>query len=511
MSPNPLSTPVPPALGRRTFLRGTALGVGALAVAVTAGCAPQRGQGHGAMHGPGEGSGGRTPAPVGDFTAPLRVPPLAESTTRGRQRVFDLTLQAGRSQIVPQGETETWGVNGPLLGPTLRVQRGEEIRINVQNTLDESSTLHWHGMRLPAAADGGPHQMIEPGETWSPSWTVDQQAATLWYHPHPHGQTERHVHRGLGGFFLIDDEDSAALGLPSEYGVDDVPLIVQDRTFDDSGAFVETRRRMVGMLGETILVNGTAAPRFDATATLTRFRILNGSAARSYHLGLADGRAFHMIASDGGLLSAPLELDRIMLTPGERAEIVVRLEPGEEVLLRSFPQDLGVHGRMSERAGAADEFDIMLLAAAPTLRSRGAVPAALAAVTAIDPASATATRRFELGNNRINGLRMDMDRIDATVAPETVEVWEVHNTHMQPHNFHIHDVQFLVLDLDGAAPPPELAGWKDTIYTPPGVKIRLAMRFGANADPEVPYMFHCHLLWHEDLGMMGQFLVAHDG
>ncbi|WP_082738572.1 multicopper oxidase family protein [Microbacterium sp. CCH5-D1] len=480
---------------RRTFLRGSALALGAFTVVTTTGCIPSSSRGAISTFG------------KIDFVNQLNIPPLAASTVRDNQRVFDLTVQSGRSSIVSQGDTDTWGVNGPLLGPTLRAKRGEQVRMHVSNQLDEATTLHWHGMRVPASADGGPHQMIEPGAVWSPSWTIDQPAATLWYHPHPHGQTERHVHRGIGGFFLLDDDNESQLPLPREYGVDDLPLIVQDRTFDEHGALVETERRDNGMLGDTLLVNGTFAPWFEVTAELTRLRLLNASAARSYYFGFSDGRLFSMIASDGGLLEAPIDLERIMLTPGERAEILVRMQPGEEVVLRSFPQDLGITQRLADRTGAADELDVLLLSAGNELRQAQLLPAIFGSLGTMTPADAAQTRTFELGDNRINGQRMDMERIDAEVAAETIEVWEVQNIHTKPHNFHIHDVQFLVLDIDGDAPPSELTGWKDTIYAPPGVLLRLIMRFGQNPDPEIPYMYHCHLLWHEDAGMMGQFVV----
>jgi FtsP/CotA-like multicopper oxidase with cupredoxin domain len=163
------------------------------------------------------------------YTNRLRIPPLAQPRiAAGGVREFALALQAGgRSEFLPGKTTPTWGVNGPYLGPTVRTTRGDRVRMLVTNQVGESTSLHWHGMRLPARMDGGPHQPIAPGATWSPEWTVDQPAATLWYHPHPHGTTARHVYRGLAGLFLIDDPRGTAL--PSRYGIDDLPLIIQDR------------------------------------------------------------------------------------------------------------------------------------------------------------------------------------------------------------------------------------------------------------------------------------------
>lgn len=443
-----------------------------------------------------------------EFGTPLPIPPLADSALSGGARVFELVAQQGRSRIVAQGETETWGLNGPMLGPTLRARRGETVRIDVRNDLPEPTTLHWHGMRLPAAADGGPHQEIASGGTWSPSWTIDQPAATLWYHPHPHGATERHVYRGLGGLFLVDDDHEETLDLPREYGVDDVPVIVQDKSFGDDGALVETERSDMGMLGDTILVNGAAGPVFDVSTERIRLRLLNASTARSYSFGLSDGRAFEMIASDGGLLERPVSLTRVLLTPGERAEIVVTMDAGRSLTLRSYPHDLGVGERSARDYGAQDELDVLLLRAAPALRASASVPSALAGLPSLDLTESVGTRAFSLGDNRINARQMDMDRIDAVVVADSVELWIVVNAHSKPHNFHVHDMQFRVSGIDGEPPPPELSGWKDTVYIRPGSTVRLIMRFGKHADAHTPYMFHCHLLWHEDQGMMGQFVVV---
>ena len=446
-----------------------------------------------------------------DFRNQLHIPPLADTVTENGTTVFDLRIQAGQSNIVPDGDTDTWGVNGPILGPTLRARRGEKVRIDVVNGIDEATTLHWHGMHLPPVADGGPHQMIEPEGTWSPSWTINQPAATLWYHPHPHGATERHVYRGLGGFFILDDDEESNLNLPREYGVDDIPLIVQDKTFDGQGGLVETSRRDNGMLGDTILVNGTVAPILDIAARRTRLRLLNASTARSYAFGFSDDRVFAMIASDGGLLGAPATMDRIQLTPGERAEIIVDMSPGETATLRSFPQNLGLSSSRSDSTGANDTLDILKLQAGDRLERSPAIPARLATIDTLKESEAAQQRGFELSNDRINNESMDMDRIDEVVTIDSTEVWEVWNGHRQPHNFHVHDVQFQILDIDGSEPPPELSGWKDTVYLTPGSRLKLIMRFTDHADPDVPFMYHCHLLWHEDKGMMGQFVVVEPG
>lgn len=160
----------------------------------------------------------------------LAIPDLLEPRLDDQGRkVFDLAFTSGEVEFLEGQLTETWGLNGPYLSPTLRASRGDEVVINVTNGVDESTSLHWHGMHLPAAMDGGPHQMIEPGDTWSPTWTIDQPAASLWFHPHPHGATAEHVYRGAAGLFLLDDTESEELELPNTYGIDDIPLIIQTK------------------------------------------------------------------------------------------------------------------------------------------------------------------------------------------------------------------------------------------------------------------------------------------
>jgi FtsP/CotA-like multicopper oxidase with cupredoxin domain len=439
-----------------------------------------------------------------DFTQELAIPPLAESHLHKGRRVFELTAQEGVSELLPGEPVDTWGFNGAYLGPTLRASRGEEVTVKVTNELDETTTVHWHGMHLPPEADGGPHQPVRPDETWQPAWRVDQPAATLWYHPHPHGETEDHVARGLAGMFIVEDPDSrVAEALPHEYGVDDVPVIVQDKKVN--GGSVQT-----GSLGGDLLVNGTYGPYLDVTTERVRLRLLNGSTKRVFDFGLSDDRAFTLIGTDGGLLPEPDRRDRVLLSPGERAEIVVDMTPGEVVVLRSYPPDLGSN-LLSERfGGGADEFDVLELRAADQLATSPPVPQWLAPAPDLDTMGAV-TRGFVLRGREINGNRMEMSRIDETVELDTTEVWEVRNADGEHHNFHVHDVQFQVLDVDGRPPGAELSGWKDTVFLPPGRTVRLAMRFTDYADADTPYMYHCHLLQHEDNGMMGQFVVVEEG
>ncbi|TDQ03597.1 MULTISPECIES: multicopper oxidase family protein [unclassified Leifsonia] len=445
-----------------------------------------------------------------DFDTRLPVPALAVPTVEADgTKTFELDARAGTTEFLPGTKTTTWGFDGSYLGPTLVADRGDEVRVRVTNHLTEETSVHWHGMHLPARMDGGPHQMVSPGEVWEPHWRIDQPAATLWYHPHLHGRTEQHVQLGMAGMFLVRDPQEAALALPRTYGVDDLPVIVQDKRFGSDGQFTDSTSGFIGPIGDTLVVNGAIGPYAEVTTDRVRLRLLNASAARTYDFGFSDRRTVQLIATDGGLLPAPVALDHIRLPPGERAEIVVAVQPGERAVLRSFPPDLGLDGPLPGMNAGTDTLDVLQLRAAASLEHRPDVPAALAPAEPLPKPQVT--RTFRLDGHEINGRKMESGRIDETVTVDTAEEWVVTNTMDLPHSFHVHDVQFRIASIGGAPPPPELAGWKDTVYLPPQTEFRLLLQFADYTDPDAPYMYHCHLLAHEDAGMMGQFVVVRPG
>ncbi|WGD36504.1 multicopper oxidase domain-containing protein [Lysinibacter sp. HNR] len=447
-----------------------------------------------------------------NFNNELTIPPLAESSqTPDGHRSFNLTPRSSKTEFIPGRDTTTFGYNGSYLGPTIRAQRGETVAIHVQNDLSEATTVHWHGMKLPAAMDGGPHQTIHPGDSWTATWTINQPAATAWYHPHPHGRTEAQVNMGLAGIFIIDDDTETGTRLPHNYGVDDIPVVVQDRMFSSSGEFTTRERAVTGYVGDTILVNGTLAPYFTATTETLRLRLLNGSSARTYNFAFSDGREFSLVATDSGYVAGAIQLSSIILSPGERAEIIVRLSPSDSCVLQSLPYDSRMSFTHANAAGANDSLDILQIRAADHLLPGSTLPSLLAAAEdalLTDANSATARKRFELSGHLINAKSMDMTRIDEVVAAGAVELWEIRNIHVQAHNFHVHNARFTVLSVDNEPPPPHLAGWKDTVFLPAGTSVRCLITFGPYPDPYLPYMYHCHLLWHEDMGMMGQYTVV---
>ena len=464
---------------RRGFLG--VLGAG-LASAAVAGCS----------------GGATTPDRPWTPANPLGIP----DELRAQDGVFALAVRTGTTEILRGTRTPTWGVNGAFLGPTLRMRTHDRVQMSVVNTLDEVTTMHWHGMALPALMDGGPHQPIEPGQSWVPSWTVENPASTLWYHPHPHGVTARQVFNGVAGMIIIDDDHSDLLGLPQEYGVDDFPCILMDRTIDDDGQMPFDTEPNFGQMGTEILVNGTMGAYLDLTCTTARFRVLNGSNARLYHLGFDDDREFTLIAGDQGLLPAPVRLARVTLSPGERAEIIVQFRPGERVVMNT------VAGSERLDQGTLSILEVRV----PGDAEPGAgSPVTLSGAGPLEATAGATVRRFALqGHDAINGNEMDMSRIEEIVTAGAREVWEI-ETAVYAHNFHIHGCEFTILERNGKPPEVWETGRKDTVHIPSKSSVRLAVQFGDHTDPHHPYMYHCHILRHEDMGMMGQFVVVAPG
>lgn len=446
-----------------------------------------------------------TQANVISYTEELRIPPLAVNTSNEEGIAkFSLIAGEGETEFYPGVFTETIGYNGALLGPTLKVFKGERVEITVENTLSEATTLHWHGMHLPAEFDGGPYQVLEAGGSWFPQFTIDQQAATLWYHPHLMGKTAEQVYQGLAGLVIIEDEISQALPIPKEYGVDDIPLVFQDRRFFRDGTFDYKPLMpdvMMGYFGNTMLVNGSVSPTFPVVKSITRFRVLNGSNSTVMRYSLSDGKVFHQIASDGGFLTAPIPMWQIILSPGERAELLIDFSDGES-------------GSMVVETNGGATYTGVIFDTEQMEPVPNEIPAALVDIPEPDTSAVTGVRQFVMstgmgGNFTINGNKMDISRVDEHVPVNEYEIWEVVNAGMGmmniPHSFHIHDGQFRALDVNGRDPDDTMKGWKDTFLLWPGDTIRILVRFEEYTGK---YMYHCHLLEHEDSGMMGVFEVV---
>lgn len=445
------------------------------------------------------------PAAAGDIPESLPIPPLLEpEVISDGTKLFLLEADEGERVFQNGKTTRTLGYNGDYLGPTIRFSRGDNVTIRVKNSLRDPTTVHWHGADVPAESDGGPHQGILPGGSWDADFLVRQQATTLWYHPHFIEATAEQVYQGLAGMIIIDDEISGTLGLPENYGVDDIPVILQERRFDNSGRFSfrpGRRDLMMGYFGNTVLVNGALSPVKEVPRGPVRLRLLNGSNSSLLRISFEGLPEVQQISSDGGFLERPIGMKFIILSPGERAEVIADFSQAtlSRVVLRAD-------------SNSGQSYQAMEFLPSGSAGTAPGLPETLVTVEKIPESEAVRTRRFALasgmgGRMTINGKTMDMNRIDERVPLGDTEIWEIENRSGmmgQPHTFHVHSVQFQVLDINGSPPPPEYAGWKDTVLLWPGDRIRIIARFDTYKGI---FMYHCHLLEHEDTGMMGQFLI----
>lgn len=462
----------------------------------------------------------------------LIIPPSLSGTT------FQLNVQSGTKVFYTGTTTPTYGINGAFLAPTLIVNKGDSISLTVHNGLSVSTTMHWHGFHVAPYNDGGPNQIIAVGTSWAPSFVVRNQAGTYWYHPHGAGQTDPQVSKGLAGMIIIHDSIETSLNLPHTYGIDDIPLIVQTKAFD-----ILQQIAISTEMDTAIFVNGTLNAYFDAPAQVVRFRLLNGSSMRSYNFGFSNNQVFYQIATEGGLKDTPVALTRLRLSPGERAEILVDFQGmnGQNLNLMSYSSTLAhgiygaamvgmlqdtINGYSQNFLNGADFNILQINVTAQTGTPVTSIPANLTTFTPYKIDSAHITRYLVFDTLRklpldrpnladgpfgINGRSFSMDSIDLTTNLNNTEIWVLTNNTYVAHPFHIHDVQFNVIERSGTIPPPSETGWKDVVLVMPQDSVKLITRFETFANSTVPYMYHCHLLHHEDDGMMGSFLVLQPG
>jgi blue copper oxidase len=489
-----------------------------------------------------------------DARPSLPIPAQLKPDAAGR---INLQARPGRMQFLSGGKTATYGINGPYLGPAVRLRRGQKVAMHVANLLPEEITMHWHGLIIPGAADGGPHKIIKPRSYWDVEMAIDQPAATLWFHPHSYPTTAQLVLKGLAGLLIVDDDDTDRLNLPSSWGVDDIPLIIQDRRFTPSGQFFDRFNIIAatsGYVGDVALVNGAVNPLARTGRGWLRLRILNGSNARSYTLAASDGRSLFVVASDGGLLAGPVELKQLMIHAGERFEVLVDARNGtafdivtlpvSQPIMRLPPFDralplVTIQPDGAETAGTLptalatlpplpsslppisqelvmnmfrDKQGMMplMMAGLPKMVESGKTdPAVVARVTNLIVTDKPLTPTEQLAVNGVNGKPFQLTRVDFTVARDRALRWRIsEGSDQMLHPVHLHGCQFRILSQDGKPPEAHRAGWKDVAPISAGGMSEILVRFPYAADQHAPYMAHCHILEHEDSGMMAQFTVA---
>jgi blue copper oxidase len=495
------------------------------------------------------------PGWASDGRVSLPIPPERRPNAQG---VIAFDARSASRQFLSNRNTPTYGYDGAFLGPTLRVRRGQAVTIDFTNRLPEPTTVHWHGLVIPGDVDGGPHRPVAPGGRWRPTLPIDQPAATLWFHPHFYPTTAAQVIKGLAGLLIIDDEEANRLALPSRWGVDDIPLIIQDRRFRSDGAFFDAMNIITainGYVGTQPLVNGAVYPEARTARGWVRLRVLDGSNARSYRLRPSDGRSFFVIGSDGGLLERPVEMNELILHAGERFELMVDCRSGKpfdlvaqpegEAIMRLPPFDAPLHLLTIQPTGAEGKGKLPdVLARLPSLPAElpaisqtlvmnmfrdqaGMMPLMKAGLMmgSASPSPVTpevvarATRLIEggpvlpmaeqLALNGVNGKSFALKEPGFTAGRGDVLRWRVsEGDDKMLHPVHIHGCQFRILSENGRPPQPHRAGWKDIApITNAGVS-EVLLSFPHPAAADAPYMAHCHILEHEDSGMMAQFTVA---
>lgn len=515
----------------------------------------------------------------------LPVPVLLEPDAQSRIR---LTATIGKTAFSGRPVT-TWGYNGSMLGPALRLHQGKKVNVEIYNRLSQATTVHWHGLEIPGDVDGGPQGVIAPGMMRHVSFTPEQRAATCWFHPHEHGKTGAQVAQGLAGLVLIEDLEQQRIMLPRQWGTDDIPLIIQDKRFNASGEIdykLDVMSAAIGWFGDTLLCNGAVYPQHAAPRGWLRLRILNGCNARSLNIAASDGRPLYVIASDGGLLGEPVKVTELPMLMGERFEVLVEIDNAKQFDIVTLPvtqmgmniapfdkphpvvhiQPLGLfgtgslpdslatlpaipqipnapqrelrlmmdpmldmmgmkalekkygpgstgamdHGKMGHGSQAMAQMHHM-----PADRS-GSLPVSMnhadgdrgenghAAMSSGGNASA-----FDLMSaNKINNAAFDMHAPSFNVVRGQYERWTISGEgDMMLHPFHIHGTQFRILTENGKPPAAHRSGWKD-IVSVDGARSEVLVRFQHQASQEQQYMAHCHLLEHEDTGMMLGFTVS---
>lgn len=422
-----------------------------------------------------------------------------------------LTVERTRAAVWPGSTTEVQAINGSVPGPTIRVRRGEEFAARIQNQLDQPLVLHWHGLIAPERMDGHPRDQVGAGQTYDVRFRVLQRAATCWYHSHTDRLTAEQAYRGVAGLFLVEDPGESALGLPT--GDHDIPLVLSDKRVSAQRQWVyapSMMDQMSGYIGDVMLVNGTPDAWLSVDRGLYRFRLLNGSNARICKVGFVDGQPFRVLATDGGLLPAAVEVRSVMLAPGQRIEVLVDFSGssiGTSLLLVSLPFAIG--GGMMGGSGQGSAMDLIRFHVDSTTTGNAKVPAVLPPIEALSETQATRTRVFTLAMSgmvhTINGRLFDLERVEFTVPFGDVEIWEYRNTGTEPHPMHAHGGLGQVLSRSTAAVlPAEDRGWRDTVLVNPRETVRVLMRFDSH--PGV-FVHHCHNLEHEDSGMMQNFEV----
>ncbi|RWD65534.1 MAG: multicopper oxidase family protein [Mesorhizobium sp.] len=464
------------------------------------------GMGGHAGHDMGAMSKGPAPLPEGEALRELSL--LANDA--GRPGLFRarLTAAPATARFAADRNTPILGYNGMSPGPLIEAHEGDRVEITFANRIEgEPSTIHWHGMPVPADQDGNPMDQVAAGADRVYAFELPEgSAGSYWYHPHPHGRTAEQVYRGLAGAFVVK---AKADPVPAAYG--DTVLMFTDLRLAADGSMPESDMKdlMNGRVGDHVLVNGQKNPRLAmAMGAKRRLRLYNATNARFLRLAF-DGAAMTIIGTDGGLLGKPVAADEILLSPAERVELVVAFDRPGAATLTTLDYDRGWMG-----PGQPADAGLTLLTVDVSETPAEAMPPLPEQLRPIAPlGQPTVSRRLVFTETMamnatgmemgflINGKAFDMERVDIVARAGQTELWEIVNQADMDHPFHLHGTQFQVVERErsGKVSKPRYLAWKDTVNVARGETVRLLLR----QERPGPRMYHCHILEHEQLGMMG--------
>jgi FtsP/CotA-like multicopper oxidase with cupredoxin domain len=445
----------------------------------------------------------------GNFSNLLPIP----MTTNGV-----LTLRAqNTTTIINNSIVNVLGYqSNNILGLTIKVNNGSNVSINLQNQLSNPTNIHWHGLKIPSDMDGYPTEVANSNTSFNYQFSVNQRAGLYWYHPHTDGLTAEQVFKGLAGLFIVNDSEEQALNLPSD--AYEIPLVIQDKRITNNNIIYNPSMSevMSGYMGDVILVNGESFPYINVETRYYRFRILNGSNARIYNLALSNNAFMTIIGNDAGLIQAPLNVQSIIIGPGERLDVLINfsgLVLGEELFLEN---------KIFSGAGSAQgkqTFNILKFKISNIVNDNFNPPTTLSHIIPINTSLVSKFRNFDISNNgmgmtgngmqhTINNKTFDSNRIDEVVNANATEIWTFDNSQgTEPHPMHIHGVQFQVIQRIGGRNQliASESGWKDTVLVMPGEIVKVIISF---ENLTGKFVFHCHNLEHEDSGMMLQYKLV---
>ncbi len=405
-------------------------------------------------------------------------------------------------EIAPGKIIKAWGFNNQVPGPVIQAEKGDTVVVKLKNKLTEPTTIHWHGIRLPAPMDGtdAVQKPVQPGEEFEYRFVVPD-AGTFWYHSHTN--ETKQMERGLYGALIVKEENDPVVDDEKVLMIDDMKLDTDNEFTKPDWSVPRLRERHDGREGSTLLINGKENSVIKMSAgQIERWRIINSSSARYFFLHL-QGKTFQLIGTDGGLLEAPQTLSEILITPGERIDIALgNFKEGENFSIESLPYNR----RISVKPKLNTFASVQVGESSP---SNAFIPEKLREIIPLTPQNTGVTRKikFSVGPSLKNGLNFlinnDMHVNDKPVKVGELQVWEINNSSLMDHPFHLHGFFFQVLEVNGKV--PEYISWKDTINLPPRSKTKIAW---IPDDRPGTWMYHCHILEHHEAGMMAHFNVV---